>query len=68
MYSSLASQTQPPLAWIALSIFDTENDSRWGWLGLVCDTTETERRLMVVHILALATHTHFPELLFIPAS
>ena len=46
MYSiGLASQTQPPLAWIALSMLDTESDSHWGWLGLVCDITCTENRV-----------------------
>ena len=34
---SLASQTQPTPAQI-VSVSHTESDSRWGWLGLACET------------------------------
>ena len=45
--TSLASQTQPTLAWIAFSIThgegsDTESDPHWGWLGLACETIQLQ--------------------------
>ena len=41
---SLASQTQlqptpAPVTFSITHVRDTENDPRWGWLGLVCETT-----------------------------
>ena len=38
---SLASHTQPTPVRIAFSIThsNTENDPRWGWLGIACETS-----------------------------